>query len=79
MLHYPFDIIRVCSEILFSEGFCGIEASNLICGANWLNVFCIERSFTGECYQADRNCGCLFLFFVMYVFLGKLEICKIIL
>ena len=37
-------------EILFNEGLCRIEDSNLICDANHLNGFCMEWSFTGRCF-----------------------------
>ena len=59
LLHYATDIIRICSEILFNEGLCRVEASHFICNANRLTGFCMERSFTGKCYRTDRN---LFLF-----------------
>ena len=82
MLHYAFDIIRVYSEILFSERLCRIETSHLICDANWLPGFCMGRYHTGKCYRTDHYSfllTCLFLFFVMYMFFfsGKLEIRKI--
>ena len=46
--HYATDIIRVCSEILFSERLCRLEASYLILDANTLTGFCMEGSFTGN-------------------------------
>ena len=54
MLHYAFDIIRVYSEILFSERLCRIETSHLICDANWLPGFCMGRYHTGKCYRTDH-------------------------
>ena len=59
MLHYATDIIRVCSEILFSERLCRLEASYLIFDANLLTGFSIEGSFTEKCYGTIHD---LFLF-----------------
>ena len=69
MLHYATDIIRVCSEILFSERLCRLEASYLIFDANLLTSFCMQGSCTEKCYRKIHD---LFLF---TCFLGgKLEI-----
>ena len=65
LLHYATNIIRVCSEILFSTALCRIEASHLIFDANRLNGFCMVRSFTGRCFRTNHN---LFLFAFFYSF-----------
>ena len=55
--------IRVCSEILFSERLCRVEASCLIFDANWLTGFYMEGSFTGKCYRTTHNLFLLTFFF----------------
>ena len=67
MLHYATDIIRVCSEILFSERLCRLEASYLIFDANLLTGFCMEGSFTEKCYRTIHD------LLLITCFLGKLE------
>ena len=91
LLHYATDIIRACSEILFSEGLCRVEASYLIFNANRLTGFCMEGSFTGKYYRTNHNlflfylfvCFLLFLIFVLFCFFrevrDRLDICNIIL
>ena len=47
----------ICSEILFSERLCRLEASHLIFDADLLTSFCMEGSFTEKCYRAIHDFG----------------------
>ena len=59
LLHYATDVIRVCSEILFRERLCRLEASYLIFDANLSTSFCMEGAFTEKCYRTIHD---LYLF-----------------
>ena len=67
LLHYATESVRKSFRTpvrsLFSEGLCRILAYHLICDVNRLPRFCMERSFTGQCYQTNHN---LFLFTYFY-------------
>ena len=54
MLNYATDIIRVWSEILFSEGLCRVEASHFVCNANRLTGFCMGK---GGGWRGGREVG----------------------